>query len=50
MAIETVMQWYENNALVGNKDKFKIMTPPEHIEEIQTNIDGKDILPSDELK
>ena len=48
----TVTQWYESNAHLGNKDNFKIpvMTLPEHIEEIQTNIDGKDLLPSDELK
>ena len=50
VTIETVTQWYENNVLLGNKDKFKITTLPERIEEMQTNIDGKDILPSDELK
>ena len=50
VTIETVTQWYENNVLRGNKDKFKITTLPERIEEMQTNIDGKDILPSDELK
>ena len=49
VTIETVTQWYENNVL-GNKDKFKITTLPERIEEMQTNIDGNDILPSDELK
>ena len=48
--IEKVIKWYENHALMGNKDKFKIMTLPGRIEEIQTNIDGKDILPSDQLK
>ena len=46
----TVTQWYESNALLENKDNFKIMTLPECIEEIQTNIDGKNILPSVELK
>ena len=44
VTIETVTQWYENNVLLGNKDKFKITTLPERIEEMQTNIDGKDIL------
>ena len=50
VTIEAVTQWYENNVLLGNKDKFKITTLPERIEEMQTNIDGKDILPSDKLK
>ena len=44
VTIETVTQWYENNVLLGNKDKFKITTLPERIEEMQTNIYGKDIL------
>ena len=50
VTIEAVTQWYENNVLLGNKDKFKITTLAERIEEMQTNIDGKDILPSDKLK
>ena len=43
------MQWSENNVLLGNENKFMIMTLPGRMEGIQTNIDRKDILPSEEL-
>ena len=49
-AIGTVTQWYKDNALIGNKDKFKIMTHPGRMEEVRTTIDGHEILPTDELR